>query len=43
MHLLKDIVERCCAEECERDLKLKVPLRLKFHVGISWGENMKEL
>ena len=43
VNLLKDTGVRCCADECVRDLKLKIPLKLKFNVGISWGENMKEL
>jgi DNA polymerase I-like protein with 3'-5' exonuclease and polymerase domains len=39
---LKDTVIRCCAQECERDLKLKVPLKLDCSVGKSWGTSMRD-
>ena len=39
---LKDTIMRCCARECENDLKLKVPLKLDCAVGKSWGESMRE-
>lgn len=39
---LKGEVNRCCAEECELDLKLKVPLKVNCSVGTSWGDGMKD-
>jgi len=40
---LKAAVLRCCAGECERDLKLKVPLKMTCSVGKSWGVSMQEM
>jgi hypothetical protein len=40
--LLKDIVMRCCTVECQNELQLKVPLKMDFKIGKSWGSAMRE-
>jgi len=40
--LLKDIVIRCCTVECQNELQLKVPLKMDFKIGKSWGSAMRE-
>jgi len=40
---LRDSVTRCCTQECQRDLKIKVPLKMDFKVGRSWGSAMKDI
>ena len=34
---LKDAVLRCCADECVREFRIAVPLKLKCSCGSSWG------
>ena len=34
---LRDAVMRCCAEECVREFRMSVPLKLKCSYGASWG------
>ena len=34
---LRDAVMRCCADECEREFRMSVPLKLKCSYGASWG------
>lgn len=35
---LRKTVMRCCSTECERELNLAVPLKLKCSVGPDWGQ-----
>lgn len=39
---LKSVVTRACTEECQEELRLSVPLKLKCSVGLTWG-NMDEI
>ena len=34
---LRDAVMRCCAEDCVREFRMAVPLKLKCSYGGSWG------
>ena len=37
IHRLRDAVMRCCAEDCVREFRMAVPLKLKCSYGGSWG------
>jgi DNA polymerase I-like protein with 3'-5' exonuclease and polymerase domains len=41
---LKELVIKCCSEECRTELQLSVPLALNMEYGLSWGKGgMKPL